>query len=58
MLLIPLYASHERMQSQIEANNSLGMDPEAQFDLGVRIAGADPSEISAEERARVRRSRR
>ena len=50
VLMIPLYASQERMMSQIEAGGGFG-DPEAQFDMGVRMAGGDPTALSSEERA-------
>ena len=52
VLLIPIYASPERMQDQIEAGGGLG-DPEAQFNMGYQLGGGDPTELSDEERAEI-----
>ena len=53
VLMIPLYASQDRIVNDTSmptvAQDSTARA--AQFDLGVRLAGGDPSELSADERA-------
>ena len=52
VLMIPLYASQDRLLNDtsipVGAQDSTAVA--AQFDLGVRLAGGDPTELSAEER--------
>ena len=55
VLLMPFYASEERMQSQFEAQRqSSTVSPEAQAEMGIEIAmratGRDPAELTPEER--------
>ncbi len=52
VLLIPIYASQERIMSQLEAIAWQG-DQEAQVDLGIRLGGGYPAEFTDEERAEI-----
>lgn len=53
VLLIPFYASPERLLNDPSMPQQTETQAAASFDLGVRMVGGDPSEISPEERERI-----
>lgn len=54
VLLIPLYGSPERVMTQATSESSVFGDADAQMDMGIRMVGGDPSELSAEQRAEIK----
>ena len=53
VLLMPLYGSPERLMGDASMPSQSQANIEASFDLGIRMAGGDPSELSAEEREQM-----
>ena len=53
VLLMPFYGSVERIAGDTSMPAQSREDIEASIDFGVRIAGGDPAELSAEERERM-----
>ncbi|MEM1054147.1 MAG: DUF3667 domain-containing protein [Bacteroidota bacterium] len=57
VLLIPIYASEERMEEQFAAQQVGAMSPEAQaergLEIGMRARGQDPADLSPEEREQM-----
>ena len=53
VLLIPLYGSAERLMGDPSIPGNRPGAAAVGFDLGVQIAGGDPSQITPEERARI-----